>query len=130
MIVLLLTINSIVYNVKANYIKGLPFVVIECNGNPLYMLIDTGSQYSSISDSKYIKYSTSSVDVIGQSGESNNVRNGISFIRLHTDKGIVDVKLNMENIDLHKVSKALRFNVDGILGSDFLNKYNAVIKYK
>lgn len=93
------------------------------NKPEITMLIDTGATLTLLSSNSVRKgttiYKSKSVNLIGINGEENKLKS----------LGLIHGIIEMENCKIQQefqiVDKTVNMNADGILGYDFLKKYNA-----
>jgi len=120
--------------VKNIYIRrGLPFIKIHKDGNQLIALIDTGAQHSVVEDEDLLDGLRNGGQSVGQSGVAIDVQEGTFFFEMTDDLEIGSkthkLRQDVKNFTLEPMSSAVHFNVDVLLGSDFLEKHNAVINF-
>jgi|SRR5699024_7467446 len=111
---------------------GLPFIEIEINGNKAEFLLDTGANMSYINSKKIgdfgilINRNAPGVNLTGVGG-SGGITSGVyKFNIKKNDTTELPNNINFRTTDLSNIG----IKVDGIIGSDYLRKNNALIDYK
>lgn len=111
---------------------GLPFIEIEINGNKAEFLLDTGANMSYINSKKIgdfgilINSNAPGTDLTGVGG-SGGITNGVyKFSIKKNDTTELPNNINFRTTDLSNIG----IKIDGIIGSDYLRKNNALIDYK
>jgi len=113
---------------------GLPFIVIQTmDGKDLRMLVDTGAENSVIEKEKLLTNVENGGQSIGQSGVAIDILKGTLNFTLDDDLEIGskhhELTIDVKCFRLSAISNGLGFKIDGILGSDFLRKNNAIINF-
>lgn len=107
------------------------------NGRKLNFLLDTGSDSSYISRSAYNKGITGkkiepkNINIVGSAGSSSSVETILAPL-VYKDT-IYDIEINvLDSLDdsFAAVKNDCGVQLHGLLGNDFLNKYNFVIDFE
>lgn len=115
--------------------KGFPIIKFLCGNTVLTFLVDSGSSDSHITKSASKLINGNSVDInysyIGSTGESN-VSKIMEISLIYNGKEFKNNFIINGNLDeaFSSTNELLGVRVDGLLGSDFLNKYKARINFK
>jgi hypothetical protein len=116
---------------------NIPIITFVCNKKKLHFLFDSGSSYSHISP-EAISYvgekpenAERNIQTIGAGGTLNNNKHctlKLSYNgEFYNSDFIVTEQLAQQ---LEAIKKDFNIEIHGILGGDFLNKYNYVIDFK
>lgn len=134
-VMLTISCNKVSLGEKELKIKtrgGLPFVEVEINGNRAELLLDTGANMSYINSSKIgefgirVNENAPGVNLTGVGG-SGGITSGVyKFNIKKNDTTELPNNINFRTTDLSNIG----IKVDGIIGSDYLRKNNALIDYK
>ena len=106
---------------------GLILIRAEVNGSPALFVLDTGSNHTAIS-SKFVDVVTPDLrDSVSQAKGS-----GFRGSAVHTKSSLKVGPLVWQNhqflaMEMKDISKSLGENVDGLLGMDFLDVFDAVV---
>lgn len=118
--------------IKIDNMYGLPFLELLINGNKARMLLDTGANMSYINSKNIGKFgiilnsNAPGTDLTGVGG-SGGVTNGVYKFSIKKNDTIeLPNNVNFRTTDLSNIG----IKVDGIIGSDYLRKNNALIDYK
>lgn len=134
-VMLMISCNKVSLGEKELKIKtrgGLPFVEIEINGNKAEFLLDTGANMSYINSSKIgefgirVNENAPGVNLTGVGGKGGET-SGLHYFKISKNDTInMPNNVNFRTTDLSNIG----IKVDGIIGSDYLRKNNALIDYK
>jgi predicted aspartyl protease len=112
---------------QVNHSFGLLLIRAEVNGQPATLILDTGSNHTTIS-SRFVDVATPALrdKVSGQKG-SGYSGTGV-FTRASLKVGpLLWRDHRILAMDMKEISKSLGENVDGLLGMDFLNEFEIVV---
>lgn len=127
--------NPYLKNIKfSNLSVNMLVIDFKNNGNILHFIVDTGSLYSVINEGilPFIIHKPIDKTSTGFGIEGNVVDVSFTDIELE-NKGII-YKDSFEIMDLTTAFKNIKeeygFDVAGLIGSEFLDKYDCIIDYK
>lgn len=115
-------------------LTDLPIIVLEQEGVLLTFLLDTGASHSHF-DKKYLKL-LNTYEELNEKSEwvgMNNIKQETDligvFLNYHDQELYTTLNIS-ELVGLEQVKQETGIIINGILGSDFLNKYGFLIDYK
>lgn len=122
--------NSIEIPLRSGREFGLLLVDARVNGMPAVFILDTGSNHTIVS-SKLVDVATPSLkDVVATKKGSGYSGSGI-FTRASLAVGpVLWPDHRILAMDTNEISKSMGESVDGMLGMDFLDEFNAVIDFR
>ena len=105
---------------------GLILVNAEINGNPAVLILDTGSNHTSVS-SRFVDVATPRLtDTVSSAKGSGYVGTAVYAKASFKIGALVWRDQRILAMDTKEISKSLGENVDGMLGMDFLNQFATV----
>lgn len=116
----------------------IPIVEIELNGKPQYWVIDTGANLSVVDNGFYENHEDDFEYLDNMDMTLNGVSSSVSYISTYLNgiigKGEDTINHQFITSDLSSVRQNIKENlgisIAGILGSDFLDKYDYVVDFK
>ena len=122
--------NSIEIPLRSSRDFGLLLVDARVNGTPAVFILDTGSNHTIVS-SKLVDVATPSLKAVVTSKKGSGYSGNGIFTRASLAVGPILWRehriLAMDTIEL---SKSIGESVDGMLGMDFLDEFDAVIDFR
>ena len=116
---------------------NVPIISFVCNGTKLHFLLDTGSSYSHISPEAVtlvngrVESISSSINSTGAGGILSSKSHCILRLEyndhLYDSDFIITEQLSQQ---MDAIKKDFNIDIHGILGGDFLNRYNYVMDFK
>jgi predicted aspartyl protease len=112
---------------QVNHSFGLMLIRAEVNGNPATLILDTGSDHTTIS-SRFVDVATPSLRDTVSTAKGSGYFGTVVFTRASLKVGpVVWRDHRILAMDTKEISKSLGENVDGLLGMDFLNEFEIVV---
>lgn len=140
-IIIIIFVGNWLYNKFKNKISfrdgfaltSLPIVVLEQEGVYMSFLLDSGANISYLQkDSLKLFESYQTLDQTQWNGTDGNIIQSdriLTFINYKDEE--LEVELVVDEIPgLEQVKLETGVKIDGVLGSDFLNKYEFIINYR
>ena len=116
---------------------NIPIISFVCNGKKLHFILDSGSSYSHIS-SEVVNYVNGKIEDVGETiktisagGELNNNKHCILKLKYNGkfyDSDFIITENLMQQLAV--IKKDFNIDIHGILGGDFLSKYEYTIDFK
>jgi Aspartyl protease len=112
---------------RVNHTFGLILLKAEINGNPAVLVLDTGSNRTSVS-SRFVDVATPRLtDTVSGAKGSGYVGTAV-YAKASLKVGtLIWRDQQILAMDMSQISKSLGENVDGMLGMDFLNQFTTVV---
>ena len=115
---------------------NVPIISFMCNGKKLHFLLDSGSSYSHISPEAVtlVDGSVEKIDIIKTIGAGGSMQdNSYCTLNLKYNNEVYksDFIITEQIVQqLDAIKKDFNIKMHGVLGGDFLNRYNYVIDFK
>lgn len=115
---------------------NVPIISFLCNGKKLHFLLDSGSSYSHISPEAVtlVGGSIEKVDTIKTIGAGSSMFNSSHCVlklkyndEIYSSDFIITEQLTQQ---LDAIKRDFNIEIHGVLGGDFLNRYNYVMDFK
>lgn len=125
---------QIIFNLKEK--RGLYFIPIYLNDMETWFLVDTGASISLLDVTQSKKYKFSYIYDKNDNYNINGIGGKIKRYRVFnykTSYNSTDFNINLSGGDLEIITDVMKKDsiyIAGIIGVDFLRRYNAVINYK